>query len=118
MRASNHGMTLRVNVGDFVSYMFGSVELVGIVMKVTKVTASVRGGPKPPEFTMKLLEIDGYVSDWDVWPSDSIVILSEARRPGQDQVLNHKDPVVPVRNHLKRGPRPRDRGQVFSGNST
>jgi len=32
-----------------------------------------------PEFTMKLLDFDGTIIDWDVWRSDKIDILSEAR---------------------------------------
>jgi hypothetical protein len=86
-------------VGDLVSYGFGSEKIVGIVLRVKKITRSMWGGPRPPKFTMKLFELDGYVSEWDVWPSDKIDILSEARRFGEDQVLDHPDSVVSVWNH-------------------
>lgn len=95
---------MRVGVGDLVSYMFGSVELIGVVLKVTRVTKSMWGGPKRPEFTMRLLEIDGYISDWDVWHRDVIVILSEARRPGKDQVLDDSSPMVSVRDNPEGNP--------------
>jgi len=101
---------VRVNVGDLVNYMFGSVELIGVVLKVSKVTKSMWGGPNLPEFTMRLLEIDGYISDWDVWHRDVIVILSEARRPGKDQVLDDSSPMASVRNHPEGNPWHCDRG--------
>lgn len=101
---------MRVDVGDLVNYMFGSVEIIGVVLKVSKVTKSMWGGPKPPEFTMRLLEIDGYISDWDVWHRDVIVILSEARRPGKDQVLDDSSPMVSVRDNPEGNPRHCDRG--------
>ena len=75
---------MRVSVGDLVSYRFGDVNIVGIVLEACKTIRGGWGGPKPPEFTMKLFELDSYVSVWDVWPSDVIVIHSEARRSGQN----------------------------------
>jgi hypothetical protein len=86
-------------VGDLVSYEFGSEKIVGVVLRVKKITRSMWGGPRPPKFTMKLFELDGYVSEWDVWPSDKIDILNEARRFGEDQVLDHPNSVVSVWNH-------------------
>ncbi len=110
---------MRVKVGDLVEYGWGNTTIAGIVLQVlSPEQMNMWGGTNTPEFTMKLFELDSTVSVWDVWPKDTIVILSEARRPGQDQVLNDTDPVVSVRNHLKRGSRSRVRGQVFSGNST
>lgn len=75
---------MRANVGDLISYTFGDVIITGIVLQAIKTTHGMWGTSSKPEFTVKLLELDGHVSVWDVWPDDVIVIHDEARRPCQD----------------------------------
>lgn len=100
MCPSDHGLNFRVNVGDLVNYRFGSTAFIGIVLKVSKINLATCGvSSNQPDFTMKLLDLDGTITDWDVWRSDKIDILSEARRFGEDQVLDHPDSVVSVWNH-------------------
>lgn len=69
---------MRVGIGDFISYKFGSTEFIGIVVKLTNATSAGWGGSSQPDFTMKMLELDGSIADWDVWPSDEIIIHSAA----------------------------------------
>jgi hypothetical protein len=78
MCTSNHGLNrnLRVNVGDLVNYRFGSTAFIGIVLRVSKINLTIWN---QPEFTMKLLDLDGTMFDWDVWRSDKVDILSEPR---------------------------------------
>jgi hypothetical protein len=78
MCTSNHGLNrnLRVNVGDLVNYRFGSTAFIGIVLRVSKINLTIWN---QPEFTMKLLDLDGTIIDWDVWRSDKVDILSEPR---------------------------------------
>lgn len=68
---------MRVTVGDMVSYEFGSVSIDGIVIEVSTDAVESWGWRHRPEFAMKLLEFDGEISEWDVWPRDVIVIHSE-----------------------------------------
>jgi hypothetical protein len=78
MCTSNHGLNrnLRVNVGDLVNYRFGSTAFIGIVLRVSNINLTIWN---QPEFTMKLLDLDGTIIDWDVWRSDKVDILSEPR---------------------------------------
>jgi hypothetical protein len=78
MCTSNHGLNrnLRVNVGDLVNYRFGSTAFIGIVLRVSNINLT---NWNQPEFTMKLLDLDGTMFDWDVWRSDKVDILSEPR---------------------------------------
>lgn len=75
---------MKVNVGDLISYTFGDIIVIGIVLQTMKMTRGMWGSSNKPEFTMKLFELDGFVGVWDVWPDDVIVIHGEARRSGQD----------------------------------
>ncbi len=76
---------MRVSVGDLVNYRFGSTAFIGIVLKVSKINLATYGvSSNQPDFTIKLLDLDGTITDWDVWPSDKIDILSESRRSGQN----------------------------------
>lgn len=100
MCPSDHGLNFRVNVGDLIEYGWGKTTIHGLVLQVVSIKEmNAWGGTNAPQFTMKLLELDSTISVWDVWPSDKIDILSEARRFGEDQVLDHPDSVVSVWNH-------------------